>query len=266
MNWNEFLRLAALNFGLIIGLMVILWGISVAVRDSSIADIYWGMGLVVSAWFSWFMSDGVPARRMLMLTLVTLWGVRLSGYILWRNWGVEDPRYARFRKHVEEKGGNYALHSLKHVYLLQGFLMWVAAIVLIFVVSVDSPAALGPLAAVGALVWALGMFFESVADLQLARFRSDPANAGKVMQRGLWRYTRHPNYFGEACVWLGFFVIAIENPAGVVTIVSPAVILYALLGPSGKGLLERRMLKKRPDFEAYVQRTSAFFPLPPKKS
>jgi steroid 5-alpha reductase family enzyme len=125
---------------------------------------------------------------------------------------------------------------------------------------------LGAPAFVGTALWLLGMFFEAVSDLQLARFRSDPANAGKVMDRGLWRYTRHPNYFGEACVWVGFFLIAIENPSGTVTIVSPAVMLYALLGPTGKGLLERHMLKKRPDFEAYVRRTSAFFPLPPKKT
>ena len=263
MNWEEFLRLCGINFVWIIGLMVLLWGISVAMKDSSIADIYWGMGLVIAAWFTYFISEGVEARRILVLTLVTIWGVRLSVYILWRNWGVEDPRYAKFRKHVEEKGGNYAIHSLKHVYLLQGFFMWMVALVLIFALSVDAPRELGLRTWAGVALWLLGMFFETVGDLQLARFRGDPANAGKIMDRGLWRYTRHPNYFGEACVWFGFLLVAAENLAGLVTIISPAVILYALLGPTGKGLLERRM-KKRPDFEAYVHRTSGFFPLPPK--
>lgn len=266
MNWDEFLRLCALNFGWVIGLMVLLWGVSVAIKDSSIADMYWGLGLAISAWFTCFISEGVASRRMLVLALVTLWGVRLSAYITWRNWGKEDPRYARFRKNVEEKGGNYALHSLKHIYLLQGFFMWVTALVLIFSISVDTPAELGPAAHAGAALWTVGMFFEVVGDAQLARFRADPANKGRIMAQGLWRYTRHPNYFGEACVWFGFLLIACDNLAGLVTIVSPAVMLYALMGPTGKGLLERRMRKSRPDFEAYVQRTSGFFPMPPKKS
>ena len=263
MNWNEFLRLCAINLVWIIGLMVLLWVVSVVVKDSSIADIYWGMGLAIAAWFTYFISAGVEARRTLVLTLVTVWALRLSAYILWRNWGVEDPRYATFRKRVEEKGGNYIIHSLKHVYLLQGFFMWMVALVLIFSIAVDAPRELGPLAWAGAGLWLVGMFFETVGDLQLARFRGNPQNAGKIMDQGLWRYTRHPNYFGEACVWFGFFLIAMENVAGLVTLISPAVMLYALMGPTGKALLERRM-KKRPDFEAYVRRTSGFFPLPPK--
>jgi steroid 5-alpha reductase family enzyme len=262
---GEFARLAAINFGVVMGLMVLLWGLSVAIRDSSIADIYWGTGLAIAAWFTYFVSDGVDSRRWLVLALVTAWGLRLSLYILWRNWGAEDPRYARLRKHVEEKGGNYAWHSLRHVYLLQGFFMWLVALVLIFAICVDTPARLGALAWAGAGLWLVGMVFETVGDLQLARFRSDPANRGKVMDRGLWRYTRHPNYFGEACVWVAFFLIAVENPAGLVTVISPATVLYALLGPTGKALLERRMQKKRPDFEDYVRRTSGFFPLPPRQ-
>ena len=265
MNWNEFLYLAAINFALLIGLMVVLWGVSLAMKDSSIADIYWGMGFIISAWFTYFNSEGVAPRRMLILALVTLWGLRLSGYLLWRNWGKEDPRYANMRKHVESKGGNYAIHTLKMVYLLQGFFMWVTCLVLIFGLSVDTPAELGPLAYAGAALWLVGMFFEVVGDAQLASFRSDPSNKGKIMDKGLWSWTRHPNYFGESCIWFGFLLIASENPWGLVTIVSPAIMLYALMGPTGKALTERRMSKSRPDFESYVRRTSGFFPLPPKK-
>ena len=265
MDWMEFLTLAGANFVLIMALMIALWGVSVVIRDSSIADIYWGTGLVIAAWFTWAISGGVEARRVLVLALVTAWGLRLSLYLLWRNWGAEDARYARLRRHIDEQGGNYALHSLKHVYLLQGFFMWVISLVLIFSLSLDAPPTLGVLAWAGVALWSIGMFFETVGDWQLARFRADPANAGKVMDRGLWRYTRHPNYFGEACVWSGFFLIALEHPAGIVTAVSLLTILYALIGPTGKGLLERRMSKKRPDFEAYVRRTSGFFPLPPKQ-
>jgi steroid 5-alpha reductase family enzyme len=265
MNWDEFMHLAALNFGWIIGLMVLLWAVSVAVKDSSIVDMSWGMGLAISAWFTYFLSEGVEPRRILILVLVTVWGVRLSAYLVWRNWGKEDPRYRQFRKNVEEKGGNYTLHSLTHIYLMQGFAMWVTSLVLVFSIMVDTPKGLGVFACAGVALWTLGMFFEVVGDAQLARFRADPQNQGKIMDRGLWRYTRHPNYFGEACVWFGFLLVACDNPLGLGTVVSPAVMLYALTGPTGKGPLERRMRENRPDFEAYVRRTSGFFPLPPRR-
>lgn len=262
--YGEFLQLAVLNLGLIFCMMVAMWALSIALRDSSITDIFWGFGLVITAWFSWALSDGVPARQYLVLTLITLWGLRIGLYIGWRNWGGEDPRYARLRQHVESSGGNYAMHSLTHIYLQQGFFMWLVSLVLIFAVSADAPATLGPMAWTGTALWLLGMYFETVGDWQLSRFRADPANQGKVMDRGLWRYTRHPNYFGEACVWVGLFIIAMENPLAIVTIISPAVMLWVLMGPMGKGLLERRMGKKRPGFEEYKRRTSGFFPLPPK--
>ena len=263
---EEFLQLAAMNAGLILILMVTLWAISVVIQDSSIADIYWGLGFVIAAFFTAFISDGIAERQSLILWLTTIWGLRLAIYIGWRNRGGEDPRYARFRQHIESKGGNFAIHSLKHVYLLQGFFMWLVSLVLIFSMVMTDPGMLGPLAYTGVAVWAIGMVFETVGDWQLARFLGDPSNNGKVMDRGLWRYTRHPNYFGEACVWFGFFLIAMENIAGIVTIISLATIYYALLGPTGKRLLEQRMSKKRPEFEAYKQRTSGFFPLPPKSS
>ena len=263
---EEFLRAVALNGGLIFVLMTGLWAVSVAIRDSSIADIYWGLGFVVAVFFTAYISDGVEERRNLILWLTSIWGIRLALYIGWRNWGGEDPRYARFREHIESQGKSYAFHSLKHVYWLQGFFMWLVSLVLIFSMTMQTPAELGVLAYIGVAVWVIGMIFETVGDWQLASFLGNPDNAGKVMDRGLWRYTRHPNYFGEACVWLGFFLIAVENIAGVVTIVSLITIYYALLGPTGKGLLERRMTKKRPDFEAYKNKTSGFFPMPPKSS
>tara|TARA_B110000003_G_scaffold197411_1_gene196083 strand:- start:6672 stop:7469 length:798 start_codon:yes stop_codon:yes gene_type:complete len=261
---EEFVRIAAMNAALVLVLMVSLWGLSVAIRDSSIADIYWGLGFVVAVFFTASVSDGVAERQSLVLWLTTIWGIRLALYIGWRNWGGEDPRYARLRQHIESKGGNYAIHSLKHVYLLQGFFMWLVSLVLIFSMTMTNPTSLGILAYIGVAIWVVGMIFETVGDWQLSRFLGDPANNGKVMDRGLWRYTRHPNYFGEACVWFGFFLIAMENIAGIVTIISLATIYRALLGPTGKGLLEQRMTKKRPDFDAYKQRTSGFFPLPPK--
>ena len=261
---NEFLQIAALNAVLILVLMTSMWALSVAIKDSSIADIFWGFGFVVIVWFTWIISDGIAARRQLVAALATIWGLRLAYYIGRRNWGAEDRRYARLRQHVESQGRNYNIYSLIHIYLLQGSFMWLVSLVLIFAMVMDTPTQLGWLAWTGVAVWLLGMVFEVVGDHQLTQFRNNPANEGKFMDQGLWRYTRHPNYFGEACVWFGFFLIAIENPLGAVTVISLITIYYALLGPTGKGLLERRMAKKRPDFEDYRRRTSGFFPLPPK--
>ncbi len=261
---EEFIRVAAMNAGLVLVMMVSLWALSLAIRDSSIADIFWGLGFIAIALFTASISEGLECRRTLVLVLVTVWGLRLALYIGWRNWGAEDPRYARLRQHVESNGGNYAWHSLRSIYLLQGFFMWLVSLVLIAAMIIDTPTKIGALAYIGAGIWLIGMIFETVGDLQLARFLGNDDNAGKVLDTGLWRYTRHPNYFGEACVWLGFLLIAVENPLGWVGLISLATIYYALLGPTGKGLLERRMSKKRPDFEDYKRRTSAFFPLPPK--
>ena len=152
------------------------------------------------------------------------------------------------------------------MFLLQSIFLWAISISLQYGVASKTPEMITWLDLCGLILWVVGFIFEAVGDWQLAVFKSNSANKGKVMDRGLWGYTRHPNYFGEACVWLGFFLIAMENIAGVVMIISLATIYYALLGTTGKGLLERRMSKKRPDFEAYKQRTSGFFPLPPKSS
>lgn len=262
--WTELIQTALMTGALVLGIFIALWALSVAINDSSIADIFWGFGFVIIVWILWPLTEGVDDRRRLILALTTIWGLRLGLYLGWRNWGKEDPRYARLRAHVEAQNKSYAIHSLVHIYLFQGFFMWLVSLVLVFSMVIDSPPALGLVAWIGVAVWTLGMVFETVGDLQLTRFRGDPTNHGKVMDQGLWRYTRHPNYFGEACVWFGFFLIAVENPAGVVTLISLATILYALMGPTGKGLLERRMSKKRPDFEEYKRRTSGFFPLPPK--
>ena len=260
----EFITVAIMNASLVISMMTAVWVLSVAIHDSSIADIFWGLGFIFIVLFTMSVSDGVEERRILVSVMTAIWGIRLAGYIGWRNWGAEDSRYARLRQHVEAKGKNYQLHSLIQIYWLQGFYMWLVSLVLIFSLTIDAPEKLGLLAYCGVAIWVVGMFFETVGDLQLAKFLGDSNNTGKVLDTGLWRYTRHPNYFGEACIWLGFFCIAMENVWGLLTIISLATICYALLGPTGKGLLERRMSKKRPDFEDYKERTSGFFPLPPK--
>jgi steroid 5-alpha reductase family enzyme len=208
-----------------------------------------------------FVEAGSGDRAALALALTLLWGLRLGGYLLWRNAGHgEDPRYQAMRRHW---GARFPLVSLVTVFALQGVLMWFVSLP-VQVAIASTPTPFGALDALGALLFAIGLGFESVGDLQLARFKADPANAGRVMDRGLWRYTRHPNYFGDCLVWWGLFAIALATPAGVFTVLSPVAMTFLLLRVSGVALLERSIVKRRPEYRDYIERTSAFVPLPPR--
>jgi steroid 5-alpha reductase family enzyme len=244
--------------------MLALWLLSLALRDASIVDIWWGPGFAVIAGTCWWLGDGGDAaRRALSTAIAALWGLRLGGYLAWRNWGRgEDPRYQAMRRHW---GARFALASLVTVFGLQGVLMWFVSLP-IQAVHVSPGGPLGALDAAGVLLAALGLFFEAVGDAQLARFRADPANRGRVMDRGLWRYTRHPNYFGDCCVWWGLYAIAAATPLGVWTIASPLLMTFLLLRVSGVALLERSIGKRRPDYAAYAARTSSFVPRPPRRA
>jgi steroid 5-alpha reductase family enzyme len=237
-----------------------LWLLSLRLRDSSIVDIFWGLGFVIIAWVTRAAAVGAPARSALCLALVTLWGVRLAGYLAWRNLGKgEDPRYVAMRAH---HGDRWPLRSLFLVFGLQGVLMWVISLPVQAALRSPLPAALGPLDAVGALLVLTGVVCEGLGDLQLARFKASPENRGKVMDRGLWRYTRHPNYFGDFLVWWGLYALALAS-GDAWTALSPALMSFLLLRVSGVTLLEKS-LRRRPGYEEYVRRTSAFFPWPPR--
>jgi len=200
-------------------------------------------------------------RKWLIGALVTLWGLRLSLYILWRNWGKpEDLRYQKWRR---ESGRIWWWKSLFQVFVLQGVLMWIIAAPLLAAQQGAVPTGLTLLDYVGAAIWLVGFFFEATGDLQLARFKADPRNKGKVMDRGVWRYTRHPNYFGDAAQWWGFYLIALAA-GGWWTIFSPILMTLLLLRVSGVALLEQT-LETRPGYKEYVERTSAFIPWPPRK-
>lgn len=240
------------------------WVIGLAMKDSSIVDIWFAPCLGIAAVIGWQLGGGADDRRLLVMVLALIWSMRLGGYLLWRNWGKEDPRYARLRTHVESQGKSYAIHSLIHVNIYQGITVVILAVPLILAQVAAEPVAPGALAWIGAALVLFGVVFEGTADLQLTRFKADAANKGKVLDTGLWRYSRHPNYFGECCVWLGFALIALEVPWGWMGLVAPALMAWLILGMMGKELLERRMLKKRPDYQDYVRRTSGFFPLPPR--
>ena len=246
----------------IVAVMVATWVVSVVVRNASIVDIVWGLGFVAVAWVNVAMVDGDRGRQLLLAALVTIWGVRLSAYLFARNHGKgEDFRYVAMRKRW---GARFPLISLVTVFLLQGVVMWVVSLP-VQIGGADSEPPVGPLAAVGIIVWLVGFLFEVVGDWQLARFKSDPANAGTVMDRGLWSLTRHPNYFGDAALWWGIGIVAAESGIGAVGLVGPLVMTFFLRRVSGVPMLERSLTKRREGYADYVRRTSPFFPRPPKR-
>ena len=239
--------------------MLALWLVSLPLRNASIADIFWPLGFVLVAIVSW-RANGCISRRILVGTLVAVWGLRLAVHLFLRNRGHgEDPRYRAMRRRWGES--RFPFVSLFTVFVFQGILMWIVSLPVQG--SFSSPARIGPLDVVGAAVWLVGFSFEAVGDLQLTRFRTDPSSGGKILDRGLWRYTRHPNYFGNATLWWGIGLIAVSAHRWW-TLVGPLVMTVLLLRVSGVPLLERRMKRTRPGYEAYVARTSAFFPLPPR--
>jgi len=263
------LALLATSTGAVLGanaigvalLMVLTWLISLPLRNASIVDIVWGAGFVLVAWITFVIADGVDGRQLLLTLLTTVWGSRLAGYLLWRNAGKgEDFRYRSMRR---RQGPGFPIRSLVTVFALQGVLMWVVSLP-VQLGSVASTPSVGVLAIVGASVWLLGFGFESVGDFQLARFKADPGNEGRVMDEGLWRYTRHPNYFGDFCVWWGLFLIALEADGGWRSVIGPIVMSVFLIRISGVAMLERGLRKRRPGYAEYMATTSAFFPRPPR--
>jgi steroid 5-alpha reductase family enzyme len=244
---------------ILLGYMTVWFLISIIQKRNDIADVAWGMGFILLAWVSFFLSDTFPLRGLMVNILVSVWGIRLAWHIYRRNKGkTEDYRYLAWRK---EWGRWFLIRSYLQVYLLQGvFLFLIIQPVLLINTSIE---AIGLLDVFGALVWLIGFYFESVGDSQLKQFVSNPTNKGKVMDQGLWRYTRHPNYFGEVTMWWGIFIFALSVSGGYYTIVGPLTITCLILFVSGVPLLEKKYAG-RPDFEEYKKRTSVFFPLPPK--
>jgi steroid 5-alpha reductase family enzyme len=247
--------------GAIVALMLVTWLVSVARRDASIVDIVWGLGFAVVAWAVFATTDGNQTRRILLVAMTTIWGLRLATHLFVRNRGKgEDHRYQAMRRRYGER---FAVVSIYLVFGLQGILMWIVSLPVQLGQTREAPD-VGLIAGIGIAVWAFGMYFEAVGDWQLARFKRDPANAGKVMDRGLWRYTRHPNYFGDACVWWGIALVAAETGIGAIGLVGALVMTVLLRRVSGVTLLERSLVKRRPGYEDYVERTSPFLPRRPR--
>jgi len=240
----------------------LLWLISVRIKDVSIVDMFWGASFVTTALIGLAFGDGADARSLLMAILVCVWGMRLTWHLVRRNWGKsEDYRYQAMRRDV---GANFWWRSLFTVFYLQGALSLIIALPLFAAFTRSEPDALTALDWVGVVLWAGGLFFEAVGDAQLARFKANPANRGQVLRTGLWRYTRHPNYFGDAMVWAGLGLIGAATGAWW-ALVGPAVMTFFLVRVSGVALLEQELVNSKPGYADYVKSTSAFVPLPPRK-
>lgn len=251
----------SLFIGLTIALLLTAatWTVSLLKRDVSIVDSLWSL-LFLALSLVYLLTDGeATVRSQIVFALVLLWSLRLAIYITWRNWGEpEDSRYAAMRlKH----GPGFAFKSLYIVFLLQGFIAWIIAMPLYAAISSDAP--LSILDGLALLLVIGGVLFESIADYQLAAFKTDAGNRGKVMDRGLWRYSRHPNYFGECCVWWGFFLFAAAS-GDWWTIISPLLMTILLLRVSGVALLEKDIVERRPGYRGYIARTNAFIPGAPR--
>ena len=245
----------------IVAYMAVWFCFAQALKRNDVADIAWGTGFIVTAISAMVFTENVTPRGLITTCLVVLWGVRLACHVFLRNRGkCEDRRYRKWR---QDWGKQAVIRAFFQVFLLQGLLIIIISLpVTISITSGQSPLSLFDL--LGVCIWFGGFAFESVGDYQLMRYKRNPANQGKIMTQGLWKYTRHPNYFGEVALWWGVYLIAVSVPLGWATILGPITITCLILKVSGIPLLEERY-KENPEFQEYKMRTSAFFPLPPRK-
>ncbi|MGC9324156.1 MAG: DUF1295 domain-containing protein [Desulfomonilia bacterium] len=241
--------------------MTALFLVALKRKDNSIADVAWGPGFILVTWTTLALDGSFSLRQLIVGVLVLIWGLRLSVRIYLRNRGKgEDPRYRTWRK---KWGKSFVLRSYLQVFLLQGGIL-LLNVAPVLVINTFDEGALGVLDYLGVLVWLLGFGFESVADRQLDQFIKDPGNRGKIMDQGLWRYSRHPNYFGEVTLWWGIYILAVSVPWGWLSIIGPLTITYIILFVSGIPMTER-LMEDKPAFADYKKRTSAFIPWFPGK-
>jgi steroid 5-alpha reductase family enzyme len=262
----DYVLIPAINAVVVLALFVLAWAICVAQRDCTPVDSLWGIGMGVVAVSTFLQTGGGTPRRVVLTTICVLWALRLGGYLLWR-WRDQGPdgRYVRMLdKAKAERGWGYGQAAFRLVFMLQMPMLWLVCLPVQLGQIAAEPARIGVVGMAGAALAVFGLAFETLADWQLVRFRKDPANKGRVLDRGLWRYTRHPNYFGDACVWWGLWLVAAETTLGLFAIVGPAYLVFTLTRWSGVPTVEGRMRRRKPDYEDYIRRTSGFIPWPPK--
>ncbi len=264
--FTDAIPLALTNSVLMLFIVSLLWVISRLIKDPSFIDSFWSLGFLIVTVVSFLVSGQLMEPQLtlqkLLLVMVVLWSLRLSGhlFIRWRKEGL-DKRYATMLKRWE---GKEALYSYLYIFILQGALIIIISAPLQWVMIETIPVAWTPLTITAVGLFAFGLLFETIGDAQLTDFKADPANKGKVMDKGLWRYTRHPNYFGDACVWWGFYLLSLETSFGVYSLFAPIIMTFLLTKVSGVPLLEHGLKKHRPDYADYIKRTSGFIPMPPK--
>ncbi len=253
---------ALAGLGAILAVQTLVWLLSVQQRDASIADVSWGAGFVLLAWLYCLLSPAWSWRSGLVALLIAVWGTRLSLHIFLRHrHHGEDPRYGAMRA---AHGPAFWWRSLFTVFWLQGAILWFVALPILVAVRAAQPASPTAVNGLGFALVLVGFAFEAVGDYQLARFKADPSNRGRVLDRGLWRYTRHPNYFGDATLWWGLYAIACATPGGWLTIASPALMSFLLIRVSGVTLLEANLQASKPAYREYIARTPAFLPWRPR--
>jgi steroid 5-alpha reductase family enzyme len=251
-----------ITLGVLAVFMTLGWVLSLVRKDASVVDPIWGIGFIVAAVTYFILLDGYWGRKVLVLAMVCVWGARLAGYLIWRNRGRgEDPRYRAMRA---KRPASFWWYSYLQVFLLQALLLWLVAAPIAGAMAGTSAPGFNVLDFIGAAVWFFGLSWEVAGDTQLALFKRDPANKGKVMQKGAWRYTRHPNYFGEAVLWWGIWLVAAATH-GYWSVYGPALITLLLLRVSGVTLLEKDLSESKPGYKKYVERTSPFIPWPPRR-
>ncbi len=245
---------------LILGVGVAAWAVSVVIRNVAFVDSLWSLFFLIAALVFAVQAAPLSARGLLVTLLVAIWALRLSIYITARNWG--EPEDYRYRKIRENNEPGFAFKSLYIVFGLQGVLAWFIAMPLI--PAIMNPGGIGPLEIVAAALWLVGFVFEAGGDYQLAQFKREGSNKGRVLTTGLWRYTRHPNYFGDFCIWWAYYLFAVAA-GGWWTLLSPLLMSFLLLKVSGVAMLEKTITKRRPEYAEYICRTNAFFPGLPKR-
>lgn len=259
----SFIHIYSQGFLIIMLMMTLLWVVSIIVKNVSIVDLFWGLGFVLTSAFYFIKTDGYAPRKIILLILVLIWGFRLSLYLAWRNIGKgEDFRYKQFRKKYGEK--RYWWISFFQTFLLQGILMWLISAPLLGAQYYKLSSSLCIADYIGIVLWITGFCFETIGDLQLARFKGDPSTKGKVMDKGLWRYTRHPNYFGDSSVWWGYGFLCLAS-GSFLPVLGSILMTALIIKVSGVSLLEKSLKEQKPQYKEYIDKTSAFLPWFPKK-
>ncbi|WP_372784499.1 DUF1295 domain-containing protein [Phenylobacterium sp.] len=269
--YPDILQVLAVNFALCVAGFVVCWAIAVAIRDPTFVDSVWalgmgGLGFATYLQVSGLQVSGYRPRQYLLVGLCGAWALRLGLHLFvrWRSHG-PDRRYVRMMEKAKaERGWGYGQATLRLVFLLQAPLMWTVSLPVQLGQLGDGPARIGPLGWIGAAFCVFGIAFEALADAQVTRFRADPASQGRVLQSGLWRYSQHPNYFGDIVSWIGLYLIAAETPAGLWSLPGPLLLIFILTRFSGGVTYERRLARTRPGYDDYQRRTSALIPWPPK--